>query len=252
MSQRSGPLAPVTWLASYPRSGNTLLRLILKRCFGLSSQSLYQEQEFSDPGVRDLVGHEEVGHNARQFVAMARRAGRNLYVKTHELPPADRHPAIYVVRDGRSAVVSYAHYLREILGRDIRLAEVIEGKAGLPWSQHVRAWTLPVRANTLVTRYEDLAAGNRETLAAISAFIGQPLLRGFDVSFDRLHALYPTFFRSGSDVVNIEEMNAGSTLLFEQHHGDMLRAMGYSTNPSGKEDIRPAIADLFLRQWPSG
>lgn len=30
----------VTWLASYPRSGNTLLRIVLKRCFGLSSQSV--------------------------------------------------------------------------------------------------------------------------------------------------------------------------------------------------------------------
>lgn len=171
-----------------------MLRLILKRCFGLSSQSLYQDQEFANSDVRDVVGHEEVGHNARQFVAVAHRTGRSLYVKTHELPPADLHPAIYVVRDGRSAVVSHAHYLSDILGRDISLAEVIEGKAGLSWSQHVRAWTLPVRANTLVTHYEVLAAGNRETLAAISAFISQPLLRSFDVSFDRLHALYPAFF----------------------------------------------------------
>src|SRR5258708_3341660 len=37
--------SPVTWLASYPRSGNTLLRIILKRCFGLTSQSLYDDRE---------------------------------------------------------------------------------------------------------------------------------------------------------------------------------------------------------------
>jgi hypothetical protein len=148
-------------------------------------------------------------------------------VKTHELPPGDHHPAIYVVRDGRSAVVSHAHYLRDILNRDISLAEVIEGKAGLSWSQHVRAWILPVRAGTLVLRYEDLAVGNRETLATISAFISQPLLRGFDVSFERLHALYPAFFRRGSDAANIAEMDSASASLFEQHHGDMLRAMGF-------------------------
>jgi hypothetical protein len=43
----SSPLAdpPVTWLASYPRSGNTLLRTILKQCFGLSSQSVYPDEE---------------------------------------------------------------------------------------------------------------------------------------------------------------------------------------------------------------
>lgn len=223
--------APVTWLASYPRSGNTLLRLILKHCFGLSSQSLYQERDFADPDMREVVGHEDVGHNPRRFVATARRAGRSLYVKTHELPPVDDHPAIYVVRDGRSAVVSHAHYLRDILGWQISLAEVIEGKAGLSWSRHVRAWTLPVRAGTLVLRYEDLASGNRDTLAAIAAFIHQPLLRGFDVSFDRLHGLYPAFFRRGSDAANIAEMDAASARLFEQHHGDMLRAMGYGAHP---------------------
>jgi len=37
------------WLASYPRSGNTLLRVILKHCFGLSSQSVYHDSEFTDP-----------------------------------------------------------------------------------------------------------------------------------------------------------------------------------------------------------
>jgi hypothetical protein len=165
-SRGASVAAPVTWLASYPRSGNTLLRQILKHCFGLLSQSLYQDEDFANPGVRDAVGHEDVGHNARQFVALARRAGRSLYVKTHELPPADHHPAIYVVRDGRSAVVSHTHYLRDVLGRDISLADVIAGKAGLSWSHHVRAWAMPARANTLVVRYEDLAAGRRDTLSS--------------------------------------------------------------------------------------
>lgn len=111
--------APVTWLASYPRSGNTLLRVILKHCFGLWSQSLYQDQDFADSDIREMVGHEDVGKNPRRFVHIARRAGRSLYVKTHEAPPADQHPAIYVLRDGRSAVVSHFHYLRDVLHRDI-------------------------------------------------------------------------------------------------------------------------------------
>jgi len=192
--------APVTWLASYPRSGNTLLRLILKHCFGLSSQSLYQDQDFADPDVCTMVGHEEIGANARQFVTIARRAGRSLYVKTHEPPAADQHPAIYVVRDGRSAVVSHTHYLREVLHRDVSLSDVITGKTGQSWSQHVRAWVLPLRANTLVVHYEDLAAARQDVLAQIATFIGRPLQRGFDLSFDHLHALHPAFF-SGVDLM---------------------------------------------------
>jgi len=95
--------SPVTWLASYPRSGNTLLRIILKRCFGLTSQSVYDDAEFSDATLRDVVGHEAVGDDPARFLRQAQKERRRLYVKTHEPPPADRHPVIYVVRDGRAA-----------------------------------------------------------------------------------------------------------------------------------------------------
>jgi hypothetical protein len=201
--------------------------LILKSCFGLVSQSIYQDQDFADPRLRDAVGHEDVGGNAHQFVTRARRAGRSLFVKTHELPPADQHPAIYVVRDGRSAVVSHTHYVRDVLHREVSLADVIEGKAGTSWSHHVRSWALPLRANTLVVRYEDLAVAKRDTLEAISAFIGHRLQRSFDLSFEHLHSLQPTFFRRGSNEANIAEMDATCRQLFNRHHGDVLRAMGY-------------------------
>jgi len=223
--------APITWLASYPRSGNTLLRTILKRCFGQSSQSIYDDGEFSDPNLRDVVGHEVVGSDPRRFIAQARSDGRSHYVKTHELPPTDQHPAIYVVRDGRSAVVSHAHYLREFLQRDMGLTEVLEGKAGLSWSQHVRAWALPPRRRTLVVRFEDLASGNPATLAAISAFIGQPLIHDFDISFDRLHDLDPVFFRRGSDHANIGELDETALRLFDRLHSETLRTMGYDEAP---------------------
>jgi len=223
--------APVTWLASYPRSGNTLLRTILKRCFEQSSQSVYDDADLADPELSRLVGHEAVGTDAPAFIARAAQAGRSLYVKTHEMPPADRHPAIYVVRDGRSAVVSHAHYVREILGRDITLADVIEGKAGQNWSRHVRAWS--PRPHTLMVRYEDLAAGNLTTLNRISDFIGKPQLHGFDISFEALHALSPAFFRSGSDSANILEMDGEAQRLFERLHGETLRALHYGEPARG-------------------
>ena len=199
----------------------------MKRCFGQASQSIYHDDEFSDPAVREAVGHEAVGNDPRGFIRHAQRNGRTLYVKTHELPPQDRHPAIYVVRDGRSAVVSHAHFLREILYRNVTLPDVIESKLGVSWSRHVQAWALSARANTLVVRYEDLAAGDDQTLAAIGAFIGRPPLQAFDISFSRLHTLAPEFFRCGSDTANISELNGEAAALFEQHHGETLRAMGY-------------------------
>ncbi len=199
--------SPVTWLASYPRSGNTLLRIILKRCFGLSSQSVYADEEFSDAALRDVVGHQPVGDDPARFLRQAQDERRQLYIKTHELPPGDNHPVIYVVRDGRAAVVSYIHFLREILKRDVAAADVICGKVGASWSRHVRAWTLPPLPGTLVVRYEDLVIGEAATLKKISAFIGAPQREAFDISFDSLHELAPDFFRSGSNRKNIAELN---------------------------------------------
>lgn len=232
--------SPVTWLASYPRSGNTLLRIVLKRCFGLASQSVYDDAEFSDATLCDVVGHEPIGDDPARFLQQAQEQHRHLYVKTHELPPADRHPVIYVVRDGRAAVVSYLHFLREILKRDVTPRDVICGTVGMSWSRHVRAWTLPPRPGTLIVRYEDLAIGETETLKKISAFIGAPQRQAFDISFDRLHALAPDFFRSGSNRRNIAELDPEAQKLFEKMHGATLRAMGYGPIAAGTEDLSAA------------
>lgn len=220
--------APVTWLASYPRSGNTLLRILLKQCFNLNSHSIYSDQEFPDPVVSRLVGEEPVGDHPHQFVERALRQGRRLYVKTHELPPPDNHPAIYVMRDGRSAVVSHTHYLYDHFGHDLSFADVIAGRLGVTWSQHVQAWMS--RPRILVLRYENLAAGDPNSLAAISSFIGVPQSKAFDVSFRRLQGLAPAFFRRGSDQGNISEFDPETAELFERLHGPTLRAVGYGVS----------------------
>lgn len=220
-------LRVLTWLASYPRSGNTLLRIVLQNCFGLTSQSLYNDGEFGGSPLQAIVGEEPVGGDPRRFLDAAARSGRTLYVKTHELPGQDDHPAIYVVRDGRSAVVSHHHYLREIAGLQPSLGDVIAGRHGASWSRHVRAWALSGRPNTLVVRYESLARGDAQTLQAISRFIDRPQLSPFDVSFTALNRLNKAFFRRGSDQANIAEMDDVAVRLFERLHGETLRAMGY-------------------------
>ncbi len=174
-----------------------------------------------------MVGHEAVGNDPEALVARARAEGRRLYVKTHELPPRQHMPVIYVVRDGRSASVSHLHYLCQVLGHDVTLADVISGRMGPLWSAHVRAWALTPRANRLVLRYERLAAGDAESLCAIADFIGRPPIAPPDISFARLNALNPAFFRKGSDAANIAEMDEASQALFERLHGETLRALGY-------------------------
>ena len=199
----------------------------MNSCFNQFSQSIYDDNEFADPLVKAHVGHQAVGSDPIAFVRAAIQCNRNLYVKTHEPPGADQHPTIYVVRNGLSAVVSHMHFLRDIIGIKAELRDVIEGKFCSSWSTHVEAWALSGRPNTLVVRFENLATGDLETLQAISNFIGHPLLRPFDVSFNSMHAKSPLFFRRGSDEANIAEMNCDDLDLFDKLHGSTLRRIGY-------------------------
>lgn len=222
-----GARSALTWLASYPRSGNTLLRVVLNRCFGLANQSIYNDREFDDPALQALIGHEAVGDDAPAFVRAAQDSGKSLFVKTHELPGDDGHPAIVMVRDGRAALVSRWHYARDLLGQDVSLADVIAGQGSQSWSRHVTAWALSRRPDTLVVRYEDLAAGSPAVLDAIARFLGLVQRQAFDVSFEALHAMNPAFFRKGSNAANIAEMDADALRLFDEMHGAAQQALGY-------------------------
>lgn len=219
--------AVIVWLASYPRSGNTLLRIILKHCFGVTTCSLYSDEEFPSPLVRELVGEQPVGTDPNRFLTRMRLEGRTAYVKTHELPGNDTHRAIYVVRDGRAALVSHYHYFRDTLGMRVSLEEVMAGTLSSSWSAHVQAWMFSRRPNLLTLRYEDLARPGPAVLDTIADFIGVPCARPFSVTFSGLHALMPSFFRAGSNHRNVDEMTASQQKLFETLHGATARKLGY-------------------------
>ena len=136
------------------------------------------------------------------------------------------------------------HYLRDHFGHDLSFADVIAGRMGTTWSQHVQAWM--GRPRTLVLRYENLAAGDPNDLAAISAFIGVAQAKEFDVSFRRLQGLWPAFFRRGSDQANISELDPESAQLFERLHGETLRAVGYGVGdgmPLEVDERRAPVRD---------
>ena len=91
----------IIWLASYPRSGNSLSQVFLKGSFGLQT---YQ----AHPPL--AVAHFAEYLDA-ESLSEAAAASQTYFVKTHD-PPPDRAKAIYIVRDGRSAVISYFHFLQ--------------------------------------------------------------------------------------------------------------------------------------------
>jgi hypothetical protein len=101
----------IVWLASYPRSGNTFLRIVLDRVYGAHSSVVYDTD-----GVAERLGREFVGFKERADVEAARRDEAIHFIKTHRQRDERVHHedrVICLVRDGRDALVSYARMLSE-------------------------------------------------------------------------------------------------------------------------------------------
>lgn len=158
------------WLASYPRSGNTLLRQMLFSGWGILTGSIYQK----DLGENlDLI--RSSGHVELKFVRKGDRLlvsnPHNVPVKTHRLPdhgPADR--AIYVIRDGRASCVSLRHFHKG----EFSLEQIIRGQTPYgTWGDHVMAWSAAPNVSALLY-YDDLVAGSDRILVQLTKLFGEP------------------------------------------------------------------------------
>lgn len=237
----------IVWLASYPRSGNTLLRSRLLKCFGLNTYSLYDDT--TDIGARpelsSVVGHVSHGLNKRKFYREAAASKNTYFVKTHDLP-WDDGKAIYVVRDGRSSVVSYYHYNRNFFpGWAVSLRDVVLGDCMFgSWSDHIEAWAPKTRPKTLLLRYEDLVHDPRHAIEVVSDFIGHPVVSWDLPQFADFKAVDPKFFRAGDDTGNIGELAGDELDLFWLMHGELMMDMGYVDAPQGLDNAARAGAAL--------
>jgi hypothetical protein len=90
------------FVAGYPRSGNTWMQYLLAGViFGTDSRLT------PDSLIQDLVPDV---HYKRFY----RRYRTPTFFKTHDLPQPRYRKVIYLVRDGRDAMVSYFHYLNAL------------------------------------------------------------------------------------------------------------------------------------------
>ena len=149
----------------------------------------------------------------------------------------DPAPALYLVRDGRDALVSHAHFVHDNdeprfkdQTFDSRLATLIHPgiRAHGGWSGSVQAWrerSVP----TATLRFEELVADPVEAVVAACAEIGVELpdpVRS-PPSFDRLHEISPLIFRRGQVGTWRAEMAAELEARFWDVHAEQMRALGY-------------------------
>jgi hypothetical protein len=221
----------IIWLASYPRSGNTLLRQILWQVFDHPTYS--DSNDPKDLGIHEagakLVGHRNYTPPWSDFYVAAKEDSTLTLVKTHH-PPKDDERAIYIVRDGRAAIVSYFHLLRDLRGRtEICLDAVIRGETPLgSWSKNLDHWQPQVRPDTLLLRFEDLRHRTEQCIRSVSEFTGLAPVRPWENPLVKLREAMPGFVRHGSNRSNIAELGRADLQLFWALHGGWMNTLGYA------------------------
>ena len=188
----------IVWLASYPRSGNTFLRIILNKMFGVQTYSLYNDMLDigSDSSTKEVVGHELLPDDFD--IEEARAAKKTYFIKTHDVPLNEMDKVIYIVRDGRESTLSYFNYKKTYFGSTENILSMLYGDTpyGI-WSDHLKAWRPNSRQNTLLIRYEDLISDPSDDINKISVFLDIEPVNGDLPTFDKLQKINPNFFRSG-------------------------------------------------------
>jgi glycosyltransferase involved in cell wall biosynthesis len=224
------------WLASFPRSGNTYLRNILYELYGIASSEYHFEP--------NLVLDQDYASYP--------------VVKTHLLPsdlkPHERTAkSIYIVRDGRDAVVSMAHHRKDIIApgsdfqENLRAAIVAQGGSYFGgWSKNAEQW---IKQADLVLYYEDLIAHPQACIERVRTLLelpapdyskiptfeqlkqGKPVYGGGwenDINSDVVENYATKFFRRGKAGAWKDELTDELHDLFWSHHGETMERLGYT------------------------
>jgi aryl sulfotransferase len=219
MPERAGK---IDWLASYPKSGNTWLRIMLANYFSEADEP----HDINEPGVTNGIASsrqrfdEFLGLQSSDLTAEEVRKMRphvyrifveqnplRQWVKAHDaqiclkdgrwlFPPELSGVAIYLIRNPLDVAVSLAfHDGHEDMARTVaRLCDpnAILGhdkSRELPqftgsWSAHVASWVDQREIPVLVVRYEDMLANAAEEFAKVIRF-ARP---GIDIEPARIKA----------------------------------------------------------------
>lgn len=208
----------ITWLASYPKSGNSWVRALLSNYFSgadgpvhinamlggsiqLSRHGFEEAMGVSPNRLRpaELVRLRAIYHQNSLITAAAPSVP--FFVKTHERygDPDERNPlltgspprrAIYCIRHPFDVAVSYAHHRGTSFEDTVEFMNdreaVLSGGALFfderlgSWSDHALEWSTQPHVHIWVVRYEDLITDPIDTVSAILSFAG------IEVSRDRV------------------------------------------------------------------
>ncbi|MEO0551188.1 MAG: sulfotransferase domain-containing protein [Pseudomonadota bacterium] len=219
----------IVWLASYPRSGNTFMRVLLKSYFGLKSYSQYND--IHDIGKQrdfaNIVGHDMYSEPWEDFYKKSTESNDLKIIKTHHAP-IDAAKTIYLVRDPRSVVVSLHNYLQNFSPLDLNRRDTIMGATAFgSWGQHITNWQPTKRDDTLVVHFERLTKEPSVIADEVAEFLGIDKTGDDIPTFSELHDINSSFFNTGSDKKNISTLQSEELNLLTFLFKDQMKLMGY-------------------------
>ena len=190
----------IIWLASYPKSGNTLLRSILASYLfsndgNLKLDYIYKIRQF--PSIDDfqklkidLSNEKEVFQNFIEAQKIINKDKKIKFIKTHSSLARindcnftdfnNSLGAIYVVRDPRNVVTSFAHHYNLTTGQAVSVmidpkrwlvkTELVYKTFMSSWSINYNSWK-QMKNKVLFVKYEDLLNRKKTTLIKIFKFL---------------------------------------------------------------------------------
>ena len=209
----------IIWLASYPKSGNTLLRSLLGTYFfspngEFDFKYIYKIEQF--PAYKffkniniDTTNHNDIFKNyikAQDFINQNYKGINFLkthaaFVKIQDCNFTDLKNtlgAIYIVRDPRNVAISFAyHYSQEI---DNSVNDMLYEKANLvanthlphtfisSWGRNYNSWK-QLGKRVLIIKYEDLVEKKKETLIKILNFFKNLGIKNLNVEDTKINNL---------------------------------------------------------------
>ena len=197
----------IIWLASYPKSGNTLLRSMLS-AYLFSKDGVFNfellnnikqfpaKHHYEDLGI-NINDRNEIVKNSLKAQEPMGKSQTVGFLKTHNMlynfdkkfPFTNLDNSlgvVYIVRDPRNVVLSYARHLCVSTEETMKLMTIgngIDEDIMGNWSENYKSWkNFKKYKRYLLVKYEDLILNRDETFLKILKFIFK--LRNMDFSLD--------------------------------------------------------------------
>ena len=241
----------ILWLASYPKSGNIFLRSLLTTYFFTrdgkfkfdvlkKSQQFPSSKVFAKIGV-DINDKYKVSENYAKAQEEINRSNRLEFVKTHSSfckmynkfnfsDLKNSCGVIYIVRDPRNIVTSFAHHNSKTIEETCDLLTnkmAVDNETGEPevymgsWSFNFNSWKIYQKSNKYhLVKYEDLISNTKDEFIKILKFINSLGSSQFPIFEEKLDKAIKT--TSFYNMKKLEETHGFDEAKFNEDKGEKI------------------------------